>query len=456
MSIVALIPGILAAYWVSRYGVVRAFLDVYLPVLLVLPDYFRFPIPGLPDPTMNQAAIVPIAAAFFAKELKGWKLSTGDVFVFLFVYMCAYSEYRAKGYSEAQNLMFDMLTNVALPYALTKLLVEGKGNRLEFAKRFILLMTIVAFMLPYETKMTIVLVRIPLNPFFPGQGNWTPTARWGLIRAAGPYGHAILAGVMFCVAYRFQRWLEWSGGWTGKVKLPGLSLPRGRFYTLAMLGASILTLVKGPWVGAFAGGGVVLALKAKNRKAVGGALLAFLVVLGIPGFIWFLQWSSVGRANALTVSQETACYRKELIEGYISVAAQHAMWGWGRAGWPKIPGMESTDNHYLLLALNHGLVAVSLFFAVQFRLIGKLIRFGLRRDRTDPSALLAFNLAGAIIVFLISLATVYHGTQTVHLFFITAGWADGLLCHRNSDGQPGGEAVALVPAPAHGFRRVVT
>lgn len=456
MSIVALLPGLLAALWVARHGVARAFFDVYLPVLLILPDYFRFFMPGLPDPTMNQAAILPIAAVFAVKELKGWKFSTGDVFVLLFAFLCAYSEFRAKNYSEAQNLMFDMLTNVVLPYVLTKGLVEGKGNRLVFARRFIVLMTIVAFMLPYETKMTTVLIRIPLNPFFPGQGNWTPTARWGLIRGAGPYGHAILAGVMFCVAYRIQRWLEWSGGWPGKVKLPGLTLPRARFHTLAMLGGSFLTLVKGPWIGAFAGGAVVLALMARNRKAVGGALFALLVAAGIPAFVWFWQWSSVGRANALTVSQETACYRKELIEGYLSVAAQHAMWGWGRAGWPKIPGMESTDNHYLLLALNHGLVAVACFFAIQFRLLGKLIRFGLKRTRTDPSALLAFNLAGALLVFLVSLATVYHGGQTVHLFFILAGWAEGLLCFRNSDGQPGGETNALVPAPAHGFRRVVT
>lgn len=456
MSFVGLIPGLLAALWVSRHGAARAFFDIYLPVLLCLPDYFRCFMPGLPDPTMNQAAILPIAGFFLAKESTGWKLSLGDLFVVLFAYICAYSEYRALNYAEAQNLMFDMLTNVVLPYLLAKGLIERKGNRLTFAKRYLFLMTIVAIMLPWETKMTTVLIRIPLNPFFSGQGNWVPTARWGLIRAAGPYGHAILAGVMLCVAYRIARWMEWSGGFTGKVKLPGLTLPRGRFYTLAMLGGSILTLVKGPWVGAFAGGAVVMLLKAKNRKAVGGALFALFLFVLLPFFIWFWRWAGVGRANALSDTQETAAYRKELIEGYLSVAAQHAMWGWGRNAWPKIPGFESSDNHYLLVALNHGLVAMSLFLAIQFRLIVKLIRFGLKRARDDPSALLAFNLAGVFFVFLVSLATVYHGQQTVHLFFIMAGWADGLLLYRDSDGQPGGGAVALVPAPAHGFRRVVT
>ena len=456
MAIIALLPAFLSALWVARHGVARAFFDIYLPVLLVLPDYFRFFIPGLPDPTMNQAAILPIAAVFLAKEARGWKFSTGDLLVVLFAYVCAYSEFRAKNYAEAQNLMFDMLTNVVLPYVLTKGLVEGKGNRIAFASRFVVLMTIVAFMLPWETKMTTVLIRIPLNPFFPGQGNWTPTARWGLIRAAGPYGHAILAGIMMCVAYRVARFMEWSGGFPGKVSFAGLSIPRGRFHTLAILGGAFLTLVKGPWVGAFAGGALVTLLKAKNRKAVGGALLALLVLVGIPVCVWFWQWAGVGRANAVTTSQETAAYRKELIEAYLSVAARNAMWGWGRAGWPKVGGFESTDNHYLLLALNHGLVALSLFAAIQLRLLWRLVRFGLGRNRTDPSALLSFNLAGTIAVFLVSLATVYHGQQTVHLFFIIAGWAEGLLCYRNSDLQPGGEAVPLIPAPAHGFRRVVT
>lgn len=456
MSFVALIPGLVSAWWIQKKGVYRAFVDVYLPVMLLLPDYFRCYLPGLPDPTMNQAAILPVAGWFLLKETRGWKLSFGDILVLAFAYVTAYSEYRAKGYSEAQNLMFDTLTNVVFPYVLTKGLVEGRGHRLEFAQRFVLLMTVCAFTLPYETKMTLVLIRLPLNPFFKGQGNWTPTARYGLIRAAGPYGHAILAGVMFCVAYRIQRWIDWAGGWTGKVKAFGFSMERRKFYTLAMLAGSILTLVRGPWIGGLAAGAVMVALRARNRRAVGSALLAAFVVLGIPAITWAWQWASVGRANALTTSQETACYRKELIEGYLSIAAEHAMWGWGRAGWPQIPGMESTDNHFLLLALNHGLVALVVFFAIMFRHIGKLLRFGLKRPRSDPSALLAFNLAGAYLVFLISLATVYHGMQTVHLFFLVAGWAEGLLCYRQSDGQPGGDVVT-VPAivPEYRFRRVL-
>jgi hypothetical protein len=343
---------------------------------------------------------------------------------------------------------------MVFPYILMKSFVERKGLRLEFARRFILLMTIVAVMLPYESKMTLVLIRIPLNPFFAGQGNWTPTARYGLIRAAGPYGHAILAGLMFVVAYRIQRYLQWSGGWQGKVKWIGV--PRAKFYTWAMLAASILTLVRGPWIGGIASGGVLLVCRARNRRAVGMALLGFLVVLGIPGFGALWGGGGGGRANAATSSQETACYRRELIEKNLEIAAQHALWGWGRGGAPKIPGMESTDNQFLLLALNHGLVAMFLFMTIIFWHITKLLKFGLRLPREDPTALMAFNLAGAYVVFLVSLATVYHGMQTVQLFFLVAGWADGLLVYGGRSSVP---AVAGAAAPADprpfSFRRVV-
>src|SRR3954451_3660554 len=118
MAIVAIIPGLLAFIVAARRGAAEAFLAIYIPVLLIFPDYFRWIAPGLPDPTMNQAAIIPIALFYFIKRGPRWRFSFGDLFVFGFAVMTAYTEYRAKNYADAQNLMFDQLCSVLLPYVL--------------------------------------------------------------------------------------------------------------------------------------------------------------------------------------------------------------------------------------------------------------------------------------------------------------------------------------------------
>ena len=59
-ELLAVLPGILAWWMAVGESLEAAFLSVYLPVLLLIPDTFRYPIDGLPDPTFCQAAILPI------------------------------------------------------------------------------------------------------------------------------------------------------------------------------------------------------------------------------------------------------------------------------------------------------------------------------------------------------------------------------------------------------------
>jgi hypothetical protein len=108
--------------------------------------------------------------------------------------------------------------------------------------------------------------------------------------------------------------------------------------------------------------------------------------------------------------------------------------------------MESTDNNYLLLALNHGVIALGLFVGLMAMHAVQLTRFGSRRRRDDPSGLLAFTLIGCYLSFFVSLATVYQGMQSVQMFFLIAGWSEGLLVY--------GRASAT-PVASSAFRRVV-
>jgi hypothetical protein len=456
MGFLPLIPALVAAFIAFRRSASQAFLDVYLPVLLLLPMYYRWVIPALPDPTFEQAAILPIAAAFFFRECKGWRFSFMDLLVCGLALCIGYSEYLNAGYKEAQNLMFDMVASVVLPYLLTKGLVEPRGLRVAFARRLVVLMFAVSLISVYEFRMGITPWKM-MNRLFPGQGEeWVTTFRYGFARIAGPYGHAILAGLVFIVGFRIQRWLEWSGQWEPQFqKLRWLKLSKARILTLGLLAGCIMTMCRGPWIGGVLGAAVTAIGRSRNRKMAMLSIAAAIVIAGIPAAIVFRSYASVGRAHAKTVAQETAAYRKELIDKYVDIAISRGVWGYGRNTWPKLPGAPSIDNYYLLLALMHGAVALSILVTIIVVMPIRLIRFEMRNPVSIPlGSSLGFTLAGIYIAFAITLATVYMGMQAIPLFAIVTGWSEGYLLADRAT-QTSAAPVMLHTAAPFAFRRIV-
>lgn len=447
LHVIAILPALVAVVIAWRKGHARAFLDVYLPAIILLPDYYETKIlPGLPPLTFNQAAILPCALFFLIFNDRKWKLSLTDFLVAGYVAAIVYSEYLNIDYKEAQNLAFILLTTVFFPYMLTKGIVEPYGLREAFAKRLTILFTICAATLTYETRMGKPFIRILFDRFFPGQGYWVTTFRWGIARAAGPYGHSIVSGMMFVVAYRIARFVQWAGWWKEPVPYLSARLPfkldKATFFSLATLGGLILTLVRGPWLGALAAVGFIFVCRSRNRGAFLTIAIALLIVVGIPSALSFHDYVSVGRENAQTVAQESAAYRYELVVKYAEIAAERPYWGWGRNQWPEVPGMPSIDNNFLLLALNHGIFAVVLFNLAQLWLMLHLVRLGVKRHMGDPTATLAFSLAGIQLALIVSLATVGLLSSIVQLFFMVLGWCDGLV---KTKGVP-------VPKPVTVFR----
>ena len=219
MGIIAIFPSLYAAYIALRQSAAAAFLNVYIPVLLLLPEYYRWSVPALPDPTFSQAAIIPVALAYLSRDLKKWRFSLMDFLIFGFAFLVGFSEYQNAGYKEAQNLMFDMIASVVLPYVVAKGIIEPKGLRFAFARRFVWLLFVVSVVSVFEFRIGMTPWQIVLNRFFPWQGEgWITTFRYGFARVAGPYGHAILAGLILVIGFRLQRWLEWSGAWEPRFK----------------------------------------------------------------------------------------------------------------------------------------------------------------------------------------------------------------------------------------------
>jgi O-antigen ligase len=440
MQIIAIIPGLIALYFAFVKSPAKAFLYVYLPALFFLPDYYRWVVAGFPDPTFNEAAILPIAAAYFLKDGVKWKLSLADMLVVGFAFCVGYSQYLATGYNDAQNLIFDMLGVVVLPYVLAKGLIEPHGLRVEFAKRFILILLAVVVVEAYEFRFIVNPFRQLFDPFFPGDmgRGWITTMRYGFGRASGPYGHAILCGIIMAAGFFIQLWLARGQHWSSQKK--------ARWITIALVAGSLMTLSRGPWVGAALGGLVVAVGYAKKRKKALIIVLALGVIIGVPAYLAFQSYVSVGRSGAMSATQETAAYRKELVEKYMEIAKEKAAWGWGQNTWPRVPGMPSIDNNYLNLALRHGFIALGFFCALILLVAARLCIYCVRSPRDEPGNFLGFALLAAQVAIAISIATVFMGLQAQPLFFILCGWADALAAGR------------VVPAPESlfQFRRVLT
>lgn len=441
MSILAIAPALLAMLWLARSSCRKAYLDIYLFTLFALPGWCRFIAPGTPDPTFHEAAVLPISIIYLWKYHRKWHYSITDCLVVLYACQIGYSEYDNAGYKEAQNLLFDLIAAGLLPYLLAKGLLKEHSHRVDFVKRLVWLVACLVFFFAIEARLGFNPYRFVFDRFFPGQGDgWVTTFRYGLARAAGPYGHAILAGIVLLIAFHLHRWLNNGNYWEGRVShvnLPGLT--KSKTLTIILFAGLALTMVRGPQIGAVIAAAVSFIGAGPNpRRRAGWVALAILVV-GVPAGIIGYSYASVGRAAATTTSQESAAYRKELIDKYVDVALERSALGWGRNGWPKVAGMPSIDNYYLLLALMHGVPATALLLLILVVMIARLLRNGMKAGMLKPKgSSLSFRLAGIYAGFAFSVLTVYMGDNVIPIFFTMLGFADNYLCS-------GGDLALLKP-----------
>jgi len=422
ITLITGIPGLLALIVCVRRGPARALLNVYLPALLLLPDYYRWFYTG--HLTFSETAILPIAAFFAIQYRREWKWSFTDFIIAALISIMITSEYVNAGFYEARNLALDLVCTWMLPYTLAKGLIQPQHLEALFARRIAVLLTIVSIVAVYEFKMAYNPYAAALGWIFPGWNVWVTTFRYDLPRIAGPYGHAILAGMILVAGYRITRWLDWSGNWPGNV--PFLPISKVRFCELWIVAGIVMTLCRGPWLGAGVAAVAVALGMARNRKRAIALVAIVLALASIPAYYAVKSYVSVSREDAATQSQETAAYRREILETYVAVVENRPTLGYGR-DFPRDGGMNSIDNYYLLLALTHGVYALLAFVTLFIWMSVRLALLAVRLPREDTSASLAFTMLGVYLAFAVSIATVYLGLQAIPLLAMVTGWSEGMI-----------------------------
>jgi O-antigen ligase/polysaccharide polymerase Wzy-like membrane protein len=441
-TLVAGIPGVIALIVCIRYGYERAFLAVYLPTLLLLPDSYRWTITG--HLNFNETAIIPIAAFLIARSWTEWEWSFTDLLILSYLALTVVSEYVNKDFYEARNAAINNICSMVLPYILAKGALRRESLYSDFAKRVVECLAVAAIIGLYEFRMGRNPYEAVLSRFFPGQSSAIWVGRYGFLRIAGPYGHAIIAGVMLATGYRLVRWLEWSGEWRGRFRFIPLSKPR--VIRLLLIGASVMTLSRGPWLGAIVAAAIVTLGRARNRRSAIIVSACALLFLGLPLWQASKSYVWVERSQAADEMEETAAYRHELIERYIVIVQERPSLGWGRNAFPIVNGMSSVDNNYLLLALTHGEYALAVFVAILVWIPARLLSFCARRSRDDPAGLIGLTSLGCFVTIAVSISTVAMMWQLIPIFFLLAGSSEGLLLGWDRD-----EAREVTAEPVFGF-----
>ncbi len=479
MAAIILIPALACWAVLAMSSARKALLSVYLPALLLLPQYYVIRLPHLPPIAFADAAILPLGVALVLEALRRWHWSWMDLWVLLFAFCAGLSEalstelsngdwtqlFTAK-FAASERLgtqiangglmLVSGILTMVLPYMAGKLLIEQEAAgqhemRKKLIARVAVLLSVVAGLSVFDFLSGRSLWQRLARPLLGRYQDqvWAPQMRWGFGRIAGPYGHAILAGMVFLMGLVYCLWLRNADrNWGARRLVDALPFTVRGLTLSAIVAGLLMTQSRGPWVGV--GLAVVFAMLTRYlpvRRAV-MVFAAFCAVFAAGALYIANRYTDKAMRQASSEAQRNAIYRRQLLASYAPFVVQRKAFGWGITTTPAPGGQVSIDNEYLLLTVQEGFVGLGVFLAIVAGNAVKLVRM-IAQPIANDERMLAFAHLAVLIGLTTTLATVFMGGQVVMLFFLFTGWVQAM--------RP---AVARVEEvnplePQVGFRRVL-
>ena len=421
-----MLPFLFAVYFVYRGERTRAFLNVYLPCIILMPAYYACRIPHFPLKFSGTTVLLPIGISLLLSPPRGFKFRRMDLWVALFAISYAASAFRME--SDWVASMYEMVDTafieMFLAYVVGRMIIEP-DLRLETAKRIVLLMVLLAPFILFE-------YRFAQNPWLMiaqrmgliGVG-WFVQFRGGHARIAATFGHAILAGVIFMCAISINFYLREIykrdkmrlGRWMSK--LQSLRAPMLLFAVFllmtrsrAPIGCAVLSLI------------VLQIPKFEDMKKASMIVLIVLAIGGVAVSTYLDKYTDPGTAG-MNEEQSSAIYRRQLLEDYKPILENGGWLGYGLFHHPKVIGLASIDNDYMLVQLSQGKLGLYLFILIAVESVWTTITYAMK-FRSRESLFLVFGLMGALFGVFLSLTTVYLGEQMTQMLFLLLGWSQSL------------------------------
>ena len=433
LQILTLLPSLIAAILLIRRSASHVMLKVFLPVIMLVPMYFHF---GVGAVYIDPSSLVGLALAVLGvyAQRRVFRVTALDVCITLNAFSAFYADAHHRPFSTACYALAQTCFFSLLPYFIGRTLIEQTGMRTRAAKTIVFCLFVVAFFSLWEFRMT-------SNPFQNFTNlftltTWGRQTRWGFARAAGPYGHAITAGIVFSSGLILQFWLAASKSWKfSNLRILGIRR-RPILITLACLAGLLMTQSRGPWIGCTFGVIVAAIGFAKNRKRAALISITSLIIAVSVATVVIDQYTKVDKTE--DIDQQNATYRRELWDTYKPLIQEGGVWGWG-APWPVANGgfgfskrQPSIDNEYIRMAMAQGYFGVSLFICMISLCIGRLI-YNCLQFRKRDDIIFCYCMLGIIVSAAFSLTTVFLGQPMIQLLYLMLGWSESIVPSRDSE-----------------------
>ncbi len=437
-----------------------AFLRVWIPFFLLIPFVFWIHVPLAADYNFMSAAIFPILFVLVRDKFREIRIGPMELLLLMYVVIRVVADFLGRGYSDAQHYAHYMVSSVIGPFLLGRYIINSRRMDIETARRFVLMLLLLFPVFLYEAKFWVSPIYQLLSPLFPNSYS-SVSIRYGIARTAGTFEHPILACIMIVAVYRLHRWLSWQGvwdqtqtGWLGWIQKQSKRFPLEFKYqiSIVLIVMALMTISRGPWIGAFAGATLTMVGNAKDRKKWLIIVVVVFLVGGLVGQTALDAYITPKEGEILSGEAQTMLYRKVMIEQYQQFLMAKFWTGWGLTTVPKIQGMESVDNAFFLMALQHGVLAPAMFAVIFVYAIISQVRFGLAA--APGQAPIGFTFSGIYLMCFIAFSTVYMGAQTEPMLFLLLGWGESIK-NRKERVSPANGAPAAEFSTKPTFRRIL-
>jgi hypothetical protein len=426
LAIIFVIPFFFSLFFLIKGRSDLAFLNVYLPCLLLLPSYYAFKVPHMPPQSAAEWALFPLGIALLIARGNRPPLRRMDLWVALFLLSFGASELlRESSPKDGLALFANAFVQMFFAYVVGRCLIEP-NLRLPAIRRIVLLLLCLTPAILFEYRM--------------GQNPWITIGnrifrfeigsfvqiREGHARVQACFGHAILAGILFFIVFLLNSSLE-DIYKRDKLRLGPLfsSLERYHVPAILLLLFLLLTRSRGPLIGAVVGFSILQIPKFRSMKVGAVVVTLVLLITGTMAYSYFEKYTEATGTSNESEQQSSAAYRRELMRNYEPIKEEGGWLGWGELSFPKVSGQPSIDNYYLLLQLSQGKFGLYLFLLISAESLFAVGRSAFT-FRARESRFFAFICMGALAGLYLSLYTVYLGNQVVQVCFLLLGWSQSL------------------------------